>query len=329
MPTKLSDIDNLPFTDPSRFEWDAGHYYIRRDNELELGEEAIYQFSSGILLRVLDLVSRTGEPVLAADPGKFLTFAFKLVGNNTLEMEDGAFYKLDEGCQLLAYHENSQTLKDTCNQGDDYVALLLMLKPEILSQSPFNLKMDELPSVIRQVRQGATSAGQVYGMSPELIQALRELLKGDRRDALNRAYLEAKTNEVLCLALRSILDQERQQRSSSISTREQQLMAEARKILQQRWQNPPALEELGQMLGVGKSRLTVCFKWLYGESIGGYVAHIRMQHAQQLLSHSTLNISQVAWEVGYEHPCNFVTAFKRQFGMTPKSFQKFMLERSA
>nr|WP_243760313.1 helix-turn-helix transcriptional regulator [Aestuariicella hydrocarbonica] len=83
------------------------------------------------------------------------------------------------------------------------------------------------------------------------------------------------------------------------------------------------------MLGVGKSRLTVCFKWLYGESIGGYVAHIRMQHAQQLLSHSTLNISQVAWEVGYEHPCNFVTAFKRQFGMTPKSFQKFMLERSA
>lgn len=327
--TKPTDFDNLSFTDASRYHLDEGRYHIQRDNELELGEEILYQFSSGVLLRVLDLVSRTGDAVLAADPGKHLTFTFKLAGNNTIEMEDGTLIRVDEGTQSLSYCSHSQTLKDTCKKGEEYVAVFLLLEPEALLQPPFNLKVEELPEVARQVHYGAESVGATYAMSPELIQALRELMKGDCRDALNRAYLESKATEVLCLALRSILSQERQQQSAAISTREQQLMTEARKILQERWQKPPSLEELGQMLGLGKSRLKTCFKWFYGESIGGYVAQIRMQHAQQLLTDTTLNVSQVAWEVGYEHPCNFVTAFKRQFGMTPKSFQKFMVARSA
>ncbi len=325
----VTDLDNLPFTDYQRFQLDTGHYYIQRDNELELGEEALYQFSSGMLLRVLDLVSHTGEPVVAADPGKLLTFAFKLVGNNTLEMEDGAFFRIDEGRQLLSYSDTPQLLKDTCNEGDQYLAVLLMLEPKVLLQPPFDLSVDQLPEIARLALQGSGSAGEVYGMNPELIQALRELLKGDRRDALNKAYLEAKSTEVLCLALRSILDQERQQRSAWLSTRERQLMHEARLILQQNWQQPPSLEALGQQLGLGKSRLKQCFKWLHGESISGFVAQIRMQNAQQLLTDSSLNVSQVAWEVGYEHPCNFVTAFKRQFGLTPKAFQKMMQEHGA
>lgn len=320
------DNENLPFTDFGRFELDAGHYYIRRDNELELGKETLYQFSSGVLLRVLDLVSRTDQPVAAADPGKRLTFAFKLAGTNTVEMEDGECYRLHEGTQLLSYCDNPQIVNDTCAQGDDYLLVLLMLDPAILLRPPFDLPTSELPEIIQASLRGTSSTGEVFAMTPELIQALRELLKGDRPDAVNRAYLEAKTTELLCLAIRSVLEQDRQQ-TAKLSDREQRQMQKARKILQESWQNPPSLEELGQTLGVGKSRLKQCFKWMYGESIGAYVARIRMQHAQQLLSDSTLNVSQVAWEIGYEHSCNFVTAFKRQFGITPKAFQKIMIER--
>ena len=47
-----------------------------------------------------------------------------------------------------------------------------------------------------------------------------------------------------------------------------------------------------------------------------------MEQALALLAQPDLNVSQVAWQLGYEHACNFVTAFKRQYGLTPNAFRK-------
>ena len=48
---------------------------------------------------------------------------------------------------------------------------------------------------------------------------------------------------------------------------------------------------------------------------------IRMNKACQLLSNSTLNISEIATECGYESLSSFSRAFRKQHGMTPGDFR--------
>lgn len=319
--------DNLPYTETSRFQICSAQYHIRRDNLQEVGVEALYQLQPGILLRVLDLTIRTAQPVTMTAPGKQLIFCFKMAGNNILETTGGARKQLSEGSMLVAYSDTPQIVKDSSDPGEKYLMVMLVCEPDALLQPPFGLEVDQLPVLLQTILHGTSAVSADFTMNAELISALQFLLNSDTADALSRPFLQAKSVEILCLALRNILQQEGQHERSQISERERQQMNEARELLRERWQDPPTQEELVRHLGMGKSHLKKCFKLLFGYSITDYVLRIRMQHAQQLLAEGHMNVSQVAWEVGYEHPCNFVTAFKRQFGLTPKTFQKTSADR--
>ncbi|NIB41556.1 helix-turn-helix transcriptional regulator [Pseudomaricurvus alkylphenolicus] len=319
--------DNLPFTDSSRFHLGSGRYHIRRDNEQEQGFEAIYQLQPGVLLRVMDLTILSGKPVPLLSPAKRLMFNFKVRGDHQVEFPDGTMGAITEGSLWFNYNDEEQEMLDICESGEPFLLVSMLCEPDTLMLPPFELEAAQLPEVVQKVLEGQSLVTEGFSMGPELLQSLRMLLDSDTTDSVGRPYLRAKSVEILCLALRDILQQENQRGQAHISKREQQKMSEARRLLQKQWQNPPSQDELVQLLGIGKSRLKECFKWLFGYSISDYVMRIRMQQAQQLLTESNLNVSQVAWEVGYEHPCNFVTAFKRQFGMTPKAFQKAGRER--
>lgn len=53
-----------------------------------------------------------------------------------------------------------------------------------------------------------------------------------------------------------------------------------------------------------------------------YVTTIRIEKAKQLLIENQLNISEVAYEVGYSEPKYFSNVFKKMVGMTPSSYRK-------
>lgn len=319
--------DNLPYTESSRFDMCSGQCHIHRDNLQEVGVEALYQVQPGILLRVLDLTIRENRPVVTAMPEKKLVFGFKLAGNNVVEKGEGERRHLREGSLLVAYSDTPQVLKDSGEVGVKYLTVMLVCDPDILLQTPFGLDADQLPELLQAVLHGTDAVIANFTMNADLIQTLQLLLSGDTTDALSRPFLQAKAVEVLCLALRNMLQQEGQQERKQISEWERHKMSEAHDLLRERWQDPPAQEELVRLLGVGKSRLKELFKLLYGYSITDYVLRIRLQKAQQMLAEGDMNVGQVAWAVGYQHPCNFVTAFKRQFGMTPKVFQKTSASR--
>lgn len=58
-----------------------------------------------------------------------------------------------------------------------------------------------------------------------------------------------------------------------------------------------------------------------------YVTTIRIQKAKQLLEENELNVSEVAYEVGYSEPKYFSNVFKRMVGMTPSEYRKNNKER--
>ena len=80
----------------------------------------------------------------------------------------------------------------------------------------------------------------------------------------------------------------------------------------------PPTAHLATELGTSSSRLMRLFKAVDGRTIGEFVTAMRMARALELMQERRLSITQIAFEVGYEHSANFSTAFRRHYGITPR-----------
>lgn len=79
-------------------------------------------------------------------------------------------------------------------------------------------------------------------------------------------------------------------------------------------------EEWAQMVGVSRAHLHRKVKLLAGISPGDFLRNIRLEKACRLLKENKVNISQVAYSVGFANQPTFSLVFKRRYGISPKEF---------
>lgn len=82
----------------------------------------------------------------------------------------------------------------------------------------------------------------------------------------------------------------------------------------------PTIRELARLSGLNENQLKSGFKEIYGNTVYGYLLDHKMDHARILLDSGKLQVTQVAYQVGYTNPSHFITAFKKKFGVTPKKY---------
>ena len=80
------------------------------------------------------------------------------------------------------------------------------------------------------------------------------------------------------------------------------------------------VEDLEKGLDMSKMQLYRKLKNLTSLAGNEFIRSIRLQQAKVLLEAGSLNISEVAYQVGFNDPAYFTRAFKKQYGRTPKSF---------
>ena len=61
-------------------------------------------------------------------------------------------------------------------------------------------------------------------------------------------------------------------------------------------------------------------KEMTGLSISDFIRNIRLEQAVRLLKEQKVNVTQVAYTVGFSNLAHFSTVFKRQFGVSPTDF---------
>lgn len=84
-----------------------------------------------------------------------------------------------------------------------------------------------------------------------------------------------------------------------------------------------SVEQLMKELRVSKSKLNRKIKDMTGFSPARFIQNIRMQQAKVLLmKEKNVNISQIAYEVGFSSQTHFSTTFKSFFGITPTEYLK-------
>lgn len=98
-------------------------------------------------------------------------------------------------------------------------------------------------------------------------------------------------------------------------------MLRARDIMMHDFARPLTIAWLCTTVGTNEFKLKQGFRELFGTSPHRMLTAIRMQKALELLE-TGLQVSTVAYRVGYQHLSSFSAAFERYYSRTPKSVAK-------
>jgi len=148
--------------------------------------------------------------------------------------------------------------------------------------------------------------------------AARELMGCASDSSARVLYLESKALELVShslAALQGRVDGSRQ--GATLSARDLRQIKQAHELVRANHVKPYSIRELARMVGLNEPKLCTAFKAVYGITIYDFTLQLRMHHALTLLRQTSTSITEIAFEVGYDYPSNFATAFKKVIGISP------------
>ena len=83
-----------------------------------------------------------------------------------------------------------------------------------------------------------------------------------------------------------------------------------------------SIEQVSKELFMSRKHLHRKVSALTGQSLSVFNRRIRLHKAKTLLEKGELNVTQIAYEVGFKNPSYFATAFKEEFAAAPRAFLK-------
>ena len=116
---------------------------------------------------------------------------------------------------------------------------------------------------------------------------------------------------------------EQKQRVENIEVKgnDETLMERVMRVVNARMSDPDFnVEALADEVGLSRAQLHRRLKDITGIASGQFLRNLRMEQAARLLREGKVNISQVAYSVGYSDQAQFSTAFKTHFGQSPSEY---------
>ncbi len=87
-------------------------------------------------------------------------------------------------------------------------------------------------------------------------------------------------------------------------------------------QGIPTVQHLAEILGISPSYLSDMLRSLTGQNAQQHIHYKLIQKAKDRLSTTALTISEIAYELGFEHPSSFNKLFKSKTNLSPMQFRE-------
>lgn len=101
----------------------------------------------------------------------------------------------------------------------------------------------------------------------------------------------------------------------------EQLVKKTHEYIAAHYATPFTREELAQALGVSPSYVTRIFRRRTGLALWDYVNHFRVARACDLLEHSDMTVTEIAFAVGFNDPAYFSRVFRNERGKAPTRYR--------
>jgi AraC-like DNA-binding protein len=200
--------------------------------------------------------------------------------------------------------------------------VVLHCRPAVLTRD-FGLNSSEVPPPLNKLfARNPEAENQRISLDPSLMHAVQLMVESRHKmiPALRGRYLEALSTEILLQVIGEFSNRAMMNRApTGIRPRDVNGIYEARDYLTQHYRNPPKIPELARMVGLNQTKLKAGFREVTKLTIYSYITKCRMERAADLLLNGNYGIAEVAYEVGYDYPANFTSAFKKFYGKLPRS----------
>ena len=104
-------------------------------------------------------------------------------------------------------------------------------------------------------------------------------------------------------------------------------MRQARDRLLDDLRHPPSLDALAASVNLTPRQLNAGFRALFGTTVFDYLRDARMDAARRMLDEGLdMPLKQLGWAVGYGQVTNFVTAFRRRYGVSPGRYRSSLAD---
>ena len=235
----------------------------------------------------------------------------------------GAEILIRPGTNLIGFMAGKMQATTDYAANQSVEMLTIGIKPKLFkalvpsADEDFNFGQDV---AIRTVM--SESLATIQQTTPEMLTILHKIINCPYQGDLRRLYLESKLLELIVLKLAQLQQEEPlPQTGIRLKADDIEQIHRARDILVQNLQQPPSLTELARLVEINDFKLKRGFRQVFGTTVFGYLYQCRMEKAQQLLENGADSIAQVAQVVGYASPSQFSAAFKRKFGLSPRTYK--------
>lgn len=83
-----------------------------------------------------------------------------------------------------------------------------------------------------------------------------------------------------------------------------------------------SIPKLSKKSGLNPIKLQSAFKYLYRNTVVNYITEKRLERAATLINTTQLNVSEIAYKVGYTSLSYFSKIFKEKYGLSPSEYRK-------
>ncbi|MGL6197513.1 MAG: helix-turn-helix domain-containing protein [Lachnospiraceae bacterium] len=156
---------------------------------------------------------------------------------------------------------------------------------------------------------------------PKLIQLLRQVWSYRGEGIAAKLFYEGKVAEAVSL----IIEYENRRKktpSVKVSNTDIRALENAAAYINDHFNYDISVDQLSRITCMGRTKLKLAFKEVYGCTITEYIRQRRLNHAETLLSLSDFTIEQIATAIGYHNAGRFASMFKKSTGIYPAEYRK-------
>ena len=197
--------------------------------------------------------------------------------------------------------------------------LSIYITPDLLNNYLGNY-FTNLPETLRDILEGCMDIGfyQNGPLARIMDTAIDGLITCPYTGPARRLYMESKIIELIAHKFAQVcLPNPVPTSPADLHPHDMERIRYARDILCSDLENPPKLHELARSVGINHGKLNLGFRKIYGTTVFGYLRQMRLLEAKRLIDQGDMNVTEVAFSVGYNSLPSFSKAFSDFFGLPP------------
>lgn len=220
--------------------------------------------------------------------------------------------------QYVSYFTQRVNCKVYFEKNEDFKALDIFYSPKLLEELvPFFPELEQLLDECPETILGGKGGWAI----PSMKEITNQILDCNYDEATRQFYYDIKVRELLFQLLDTSF--KRNQKTYYFTPFETARIHEARNILEKYIdKKPPSIRSLSKQVAINEFKLKSGFRKYFHSGIFEWLMEQKMQHARQLILNSNKPIKEIASLVGYPRTTNFITAFRRRFGVTPGALRR-------